>query len=203
MSSTPSAWSSSTSRGRGSLIGPTIGGNMSARTHRRVVLSSALGIAAIFASVMPAAAREPDTDYTATGLTPSGRGRGLQVLSPPGSSRSDPALREAHRRRARQRRHQAGLRRGRVLRRWRRRPGGDQPAGDRQAAHRQVQGRDPLRLLHQGPGSGRGEGSQEGRPVDQGRCLAAHRLWRHRRLDDRARGQGRPEGRRRRRRAGR
>jgi hypothetical protein len=54
---------------------------MSARTHRRVVLSTAIGIAAIFASVLPSAAVEPPDGWSATGLTPSGRIEGFKSAS--------------------------------------------------------------------------------------------------------------------------
>ncbi len=64
---------------------------MSARTHRRLVLSSALGIAAIFASVLPSAAVEPPDGWSATGLTPSGRVEGFKSASA-GLAKSDPAL---------------------------------------------------------------------------------------------------------------
>jgi Subtilase family/Fibronectin type-III domain/PA domain len=53
---------------------------MSARPHRRHVLASVLGIAALLASVLPAAAVEP-TDLSATPLSPSGRVTGFKSAS--------------------------------------------------------------------------------------------------------------------------
>jgi hypothetical protein len=53
---------------------------MSARQHRRHVLASVLGIAALLASVLPTAALEP-TDLSATALSPSGRISGFKSAS--------------------------------------------------------------------------------------------------------------------------
>ena len=54
---------------------------MTARTHRRVMLSSALGIVTLLASVLPGAAAEPPDGWSATGLSPAGRVEGFKSAS--------------------------------------------------------------------------------------------------------------------------
>ena len=54
---------------------------MTARTHRRVMLSSALGIVTLLASVLPGAAAEPPDGWSATGLEPVGRVEGFKSAS--------------------------------------------------------------------------------------------------------------------------
>ena len=68
---------------------------MSARTHRRMALASLLGIATIFASMLPVAAAEPPDGWTATTLTPDGRVNGSKSASAD-LAKSDAGAGQAH-----------------------------------------------------------------------------------------------------------
>ena len=176
---------------------------MSARTHRRLVLSSALGIAAIFASVAAECRRRTTGRLVGHRADPERTHRRLTSPQSARLAKSDAALVK-----------RTDSKRVNVVIKLdydavASYAGGvdDLAATSPRVTGKPLTGKSKAETRYgtyiKGQEAGGHQGAQEGRPVDQGRRDAAHGVRRPRRLAERARGQGRAQGRRRRRRPGR